>query len=193
MARDEPLRHHQPPQALATPSVSLIGQVNQQMVEKLRDALAGADNDGDFVVEMTTPGGDADLGRRLAHDIRRARSRRRGRTLFVGRTQVYSAGVTAMAAFKREDRFLSDDAVLLIHCRQLRQTIELNGPLRSNLPLLDSLRTEIEMGIELEAEGFRLLVEGSDVTLEEVYERAAAGWYLKADEALQRGLVANIV
>jgi ATP-dependent protease ClpP protease subunit len=193
MARDEPASHHTAPAGLHSPAVALIGSVDSLMAEKLRDALASAEDDGDFVIEMTTQGGDAELGRRLAYDIRQAASRRRGRVLFLGKTEVYSAGVTAMAGVPRENRFLTSDAMLFIHCRQLSKTLNLEGPLRGNLPKLDQVRREIESGLALEERGFRELIAGSDVSYEEIDERALAGWYIDADEALRRGLIAGVV
>ena len=193
MARDEPTRRSQPPTALASPTISLIGAVDQFMVEKLRDALAADSGEGDIAVEMTTHGGDAELGRRMALDVAKAVERRSGRVLFYGKTQVYSAGVTAMAGFPRENRFLSPDALLLIHCRQLTKTLQLDGPLRTNLPSVEALKREIESGLELERQGFEQLVQGSAVSADEVCERAMAGWYVKADEACRLGLVAGVV
>jgi ATP-dependent protease ClpP protease subunit len=52
---------------------------------------------------------------------------------------------------------------------------------------------QIEIGLRVEQDGFNALTERSDVSLEEVTERAATGWYLSADEALKRGLVGGVV
>jgi hypothetical protein len=192
MARDEP-SHHLHPAALATPAVALIGSVDAAMVEKLRQVLADADDDGDLVIEMTTQGGDAELGRRLALDLQQAAARRRGRLLFLGKTEVYSAGATAMAGVPRENRYLTADTMLFIHCRQLSKTLNLEGPLRGNIPKLDQVRREIDSGLALEERGFRQLIAGSDISYEEIDERALAGWYIEAAEALRRGLVAGVV
>jgi len=192
MARDD-MTCARPPAALDEPGVSLVGKVDAAMVEKLRDGLAAAEPEGDLAIELTTSGGDAELGRRMALDVERAARRRRGRLLFLGKTEIYSAGVTVMAAFPREHRFLTDDAVMLIHCRKLEQVVTLSGPIRTSLPLLDGLRQQIELGLALERQIFERLVASSDISLEELSGRALCDWYLTADEALRRGLVARVV
>ena len=123
----------------------------------------------------------------------RARARLPGRLLFLGKTAVYSAGATIMSGFPREDRWLSEDAILMIHCRKLDKTVEVSGPIRASLPQINALKAQIEIGIALEERNFRRLVEGSDVSLDEVFEKALHNWYLDAREALGRGLVAGIL
>jgi ATP-dependent protease ClpP protease subunit len=72
----------------------------------------------------------------------------------LGRTIVYSAGVTIMAAFPRADRWLSLDTRVMIHRRQL--------------------------------------IEGSDITLDELFGKTAYNWYSTAAEAVARGLAAGL-
>jgi len=192
MARDETRPQAPVPECLRKPAISLVGSIDQPMVEKLVGALRDAD-DGDVAVEMTTLGGGADLARRMALEVEQARERRSGRLLFLGKTAVYSAGTTVMAAFPREDRFLTADAVLMIHCRQLDEKIALSGPIRSSLPKLEAAKRQIEVGIALEERGFRKLIEGSDIGLDELFEKALHDWYLTAEEAVKRRLIAGIV
>lgn len=115
------------------------------------------------------------------------------RLVFLGKTTVYSAGVTLMAAFPREDRFLTRDAMLLIHVRQLEKTIEIQGPMRASLPQLKSLCHQVEVGMGLEEANFERLLEGSQVPMEELLEKALYNWYVPAEEALERGLIAGII
>lgn len=49
------------------------------------------------------------------------------------------------------------------------------------------------MGVELEDQGFARLIEGSDISHDEIKRRALHDWYLTADEAVERKLVAAIV
>ena len=163
------------------------------MVEELIEGLGKADPDQDLAIEMTTQGGDAELGRRMALELANARKRFKRRLVFLGKTEVYSAGVTVMSAFPREDRFLTRDCVLLIHCRQMDETIELQGPIRSSLPQLKAKCQQIELGIELETEGFEALIAGSDVTMDELLEFALHNWYVRAEDAVERRLVAGLV
>jgi hypothetical protein len=193
MARDDRLQGA--PAAILTPQVSLLGSVDEAMAQQLRDALADpGEGDEPFTVELTTLGGGADIARRMVLEVDQARGRfGKRRLMFLGKTVVYSAGVTFMAAFPRADRFLTRDARLLIHCRQLERTIELQGPIRASKPMVQALLHEFETGIALEVENFERLIEGSDVAMDELLEKALYNWYLTAEEAVERGLVAGFV
>ena len=181
-----------PAHLVCRPQISLIGEVNEAMARDLHDGLHQWDGTSDLGVEITTPGGDAELGRRMVLDVTLARNAHEGRIIFLGKTEIYSAGVTLMSAFPRADRYLSSDAVLLIHCRQLEKTVELSGPIRASLPKLDAVRRQIEVGVRLENDNFARLIEGSDVGMEELEQKAISNWYVTAQEALDRGLVAGL-
>jgi hypothetical protein len=121
--------------------------------------------------------GDPEMARRMIVEVDAARERLPRRSLvFLGKTVVYSAGCTFMAAFPREDRYLTDDATLLIHRRQLKQTMDLDGPLRSHLPKLTAVVHLLDTGIGLEEENFKRLVEGSDVSMDALLEKALYNW-----------------
>lgn len=168
------------------------------MLQSWFDQLdAVRDADGPLVVEITTEGGDADIGRRLALEarlLREARAATGGRTCFLGKTVVYSAGVTLMSGFPVADRWLSRDASLLIHERKMDKTVHVAGPLRAAVAVARDLLAEIENGQRLERDGFDDLVRGSGVGIDELMRHVeTANWYLSADEALARGLVAGVV
>lgn len=183
------------PACLTSPQISLLGEVLENMMDAFFAQLADAEKgDGDIALQITTPGGDAELGRRLVLEIQEARKRLGSRRfLFLGKTQVYSAGVTLMSAFPRNDRYLTSDAVLLIHGRQLEETIEITGPMRASLTKVQALQEQIEIGLKHEEENFRRLIEGSNIGLEEVCRKALHNWYLPAREALERGLIAGLI
>ena len=193
MARDD--RKRDKPTTTEPADISLVGTVDEAMACKLRDRLGEAEaGEGAFIVDITTLGGDPEMARRMIVEIDAARERLNGRRLvFVGKTVVYSAGCTFMAAFPPEDRYLTADATLLIHCRQLQQTIELDGPIRTHVPKLQAMIHQLETGIELEKENFARLIDGTDVSMDELLEKALYNWYLPAEEAVERGLVAGIV
>ena len=193
MARDD--RREDRPEVAAKADISLVGTVDQAMAATLRDALAAADGgEGPVTIDLTTLGGDPEMARRMIVEIDAARERLKGRRLvFVGQTAVYSAGCTFMAGFPRADRYLTRDAKLLIHCRQSQETIELDGPIRASIPKLRAKIHEFETGVELEKANFARLIEGSDVTMDELLEKALYNWYVPAEEAAERGLVAGIV
>ncbi len=177
-----------------TPQVRLSGSVDGGMLDSFMSQMAAVPaGDEPIVVELMTLGGGAEIGRRLALEVGIARERFGRRLVFLGKTAVYSAGVTMMSAFPPADRYLSRDAVLLIHCRQLDMTLQLSGPLKVNAMRLQQTMAEVEIGLRLEEEGFADLIRGSDVPMEELMERAPTNWYVPAAEAVARGMIAAIV
>ena len=190
MARDEPVA----PAILSHPQISLVGDIDKFSVEKFLDQLAAAEKaGGDIALELTTLGGDPEMARRIVLEIDRARARLPGRFLLLGKTVVYSAGVTIMSAFPCRDRWLTPDAMLMIHGRKLDKTVELSGPIRASIPMVEALLAQLKTGIAHEEENFRRLIDGCDVSPEEVRQKALHNWYLDAKEALARGLVGGIL
>jgi ATP-dependent protease ClpP protease subunit len=194
MARDETV-----PKAIAEAAggragIELIGDIDQASVEGFVDQLANAHKqEGDVVLGLTSTGGDPDLVRRIVLDIERARQAMAGHFYFLGKSLVASAAVTVMAAFPARDRFLTRDTILMIHGRQLNRTIELSGPIRTSRAEIEALLAEIDMGLELEEQAFRKLIEGSDIALDELIRKATRDWYVNAQEAETLGLVAALV
>lgn len=192
MARDDP-----PSVAVEIdhPQVTILGEIAEDSITQLLDQLRKAEQgDGAVTIEICTLGGDAEAARRMALEIDLARERLAPRRLlFLGKTTVNSAGVTIMGAFPREDRFLTRDAILLIHCRQLEKSLEISGPMRGSEAKIDALLHQIRCGIEQEKKNFAWLIEGSDIAMEELLDRALYNWYRTAEEALRRGLVAELV
>lgn len=183
-----------PAELAGTPTVSLHGAVDDGMLAVWLDALAKArTGSGPLVLELSTTGGDADVGRRIAEDVRLFRERTGRRALFLGRTTVYSAGVTIMAGFPKAERWLGRDAVLMIHGRKLSKCLNVDGPLRAERAKAEALLAEIDEGLRIEREGFERLIEGSDISLEEVERQTVGDWYLTAEAALKRGLVAGLI
>jgi ATP-dependent protease ClpP protease subunit len=179
---------------LARPTVRLSGAIDEAAASSfLHQVLPVLDVPGAIVVELFSSGGDADVGRRLAQEVRLLRQAH-GRDLwFLGKTLVASAAVTVMAAFPRDRRWLTRDATLLIHGRRMTRDVRLEGPLGSCRRVLEEIVADIDNGLRVEDEGFAELIEGSRVTLEEIRRRAYGGWYLPAAEALDLGLVGGLV
>ena len=182
------------PPELARPHIRLDGGVGDDMLHAFREGLDAVEGGDDAVVlELSTMGGDADIGRLIATDVRLFRERTGRRVIFFGKAVVYSAGVTIMAAVPRKDRWLSRDTSLLIHCRSLNKTLQLDGALSLERIRLEAVLAGIDVGIKLEQQGFEALIAGSDVGMEELLERARSNWYLDADEALRRRLIGGVV
>lgn len=179
---------------LAMPDIRLHGTVDDDMFRSCIAQFDGlVERPDPVVVQLTTLGGAADTGRRISREIG-IRSQALGRrVVLVGLTNVYSAGVTIMSGFPREDRFLSPNCSLLIHERQMDSTLHFSGPLSAvRLVAMGKLK-EIEEGIALQNEGFRALIEGSKVSFEEICRLAAETTYMTAHEAFDRGLVAGLI
>ena len=178
----------------SAPQVRLHGPICDETLTAFLEQLGEAEQGGGpIAIELTTLGGDADTGRRLALEVRLARERMGRRLVFVGKTAVYSAGTSMMGGFPVADRYLTKDTVLLLHCRQLERTMELQGPLESARIKLEQALAEVEIGQRLEREGFAAIVAGSDVGIDEICEKALTAWYVPAEEALERRLVAGLV
>lgn len=94
--------------------------------------------------------------------------------------------------FPKECRFLTDDAVLLVHERRIDDNIVLKGPMKSCIRIVKEQLALLETAERLEMEGFRELVEGRSLTTDELYDRATENCYIHAEEAFQTGLVAQI-
>ena len=179
---------------LARPTVRLSGSVGHPMVASFFDQLLPVlEVEGSILVELYTDGGDAEIGRRLAEEVRLLQYRLSRGIWFLGKTLVASAGVTIMAAFPKERRWLTRDTALLIHGRRMIKDLHLEGPLGSCRRVLEEMIADIDHGLCLEEQGFAELITGTSVDAEEIASSAYSGWYLTAEEALSRKLVAGLI
>jgi ATP-dependent Clp protease, protease subunit len=180
--------------ALLNPHIRLFGSVDEAMLGNFFQQLGEAlEQEGPIIMELTTPGGDADIGRRIALQIRLCRNHLKREMFFVGTTTVYSAGVVIMAAFANTHRYLARDTALLIHGRRIEKDEIPGGPLTAVLQVTRAKIAELEKGIELERAGFSELIIGSDIGEDEIRRCAEIAWYLTAQEALDRRLVAGLL
>lgn len=176
------------------PDVRLFGPVGDPMLTNFLAAFGAACLKGeDPVVELMTDGGVADVGWRIAQEVRMAQESFGVRPIFLGKTSVFSAGVTIMSGFPADRRYLSRSTTLLIHERRTDKQVHITGQIGASIRVARELVAELEAGLRVQNEGFRQLVEGTDVSYEECLERAATGWYVSAEEALERRLVAGIL
>ena len=181
-----------PQDILTWPQLRLIGSVDEAMYAEFRNQLSAAPTDQSLLIAITTLGGNPEVARAMADDVRLLREA--GRTIcFLGKAAVYSAGATFMAGFPVSHRFMTKDTSLLIHERQIAKTINLSGPLRSCTDQLKAALNEIEHSIFIEEQGFRQIVEGSDVDFDEVKEKAPDNWYLSCEKAKELGLIAEVI
>ena len=146
-----------------------------------------------MVISISTLGGDPEVARAMGDDVRLMRDYTGRELLFLGKVAVYSAGATFMSAFPVDKRFLTRNTRLMLHERLMSSTIELSGPLKTLSYTLKAKLHEIEHSILIEEEGFRDLVAGSQVPVEELIERAPSNWYIDAEEAKNRGLVLDVI
>ena len=178
---------------LAQPHIRLVGPITDQTYATWRTQLTACPPDGPIVVTLTTLGGDPEIARTMADEVRLLCDYHSREMLFLGKVAVYSAGATFMSAFPVERRFLTRRTRLMLHERQITKTIALNGPLRMVVSSIKAALHEIEHSVAIEEEGFHDLVKGSRVTFEELRERAPSNWYIEAGEARDLGLVLDVI
>ena len=178
---------------LARPHVQLAGPVDKDMYAEFKRQLAEAPAEGSLIFSITTLGGDPEMARAMGDDVRLLRDYTGRETLFLGKVAVYSAGATFMSAFPTDKRFLTRGTRLMIHERIINSTVTLSGPLKMTIASLKAKLHEIEHSILIEEEGFRDLVAGSKVGLDEVRGRAPSNWYIDAEQARDLGLVLDVI
>jgi ATP-dependent protease ClpP protease subunit len=106
----------------------LSGPIDESAVSSFLNQVSPVlDVPGAIVVELFSSGGDAEVGRRLAQEVRLLRQVHERDMWFLGKTLVASAAVTIMAAFPRERRWLTRDATLLVHGRRMTRDVHLEG------------------------------------------------------------------
>ncbi len=180
--------------ALLDPQICLFGSVCDSMFWSFKKQLEEALKfPGELCLELSTTGGDAETGRRIAEEIRICREYRGRDILFFGKTFIYSAGITIMAAFEKEQRYLSRDAHLLIHSRRIEKNLNFSGPLSSNIAVAEEMLASLKSGMNLEHAGFESLARGCTLSVEEIERRAGKNWYLTAEEACKIGLVKKLL
>ncbi|MDF7777682.1 ATP-dependent Clp protease proteolytic subunit [Sphingomonas sp. AOB5] len=178
---------------LGRPHVALSGNVDQAMYQSFRDQIAAAPRQGTLVVSISTLGGDPEIARLMADEIRLLREYNDRDILFLGKVAVYSAGATFMAAFPADKRFVTRGTRIMIHERTLNRTLDLSGPLKTCAASLRASLHEIEESVRIEEEGFRDLVAGTSIPFEDVRARAPENWYIEAEEARSLGLVLDVI
>ncbi len=175
------------------PGIRLFGNVDESMLSEFLRQQSEADPTRPVVLELSTSGGHADIGRRINHEL--GVWQQSGQQVhFIGKTFVYSAGVTIMAAIPPVRRCLTADCELLVHERKMKKVLHLEGALRGCRSLVLDALAEIDSGQRLERAGFAQLVEGTGLTLDDVLARVLErDWYLTADEARRLGLVGQVL
>jgi ATP-dependent protease ClpP protease subunit len=179
---------------LYEPNIAINGPIDDSTVHFFLDCLQKVRTDGeDLVMELVTNGGDADAAGRIAAELRIFQRHSGHPAYCVGKSKLYGAGVIIFAAFPRQHRFLTEDAVLFVHERELEKSIELKGPIKSSIQIHRQELALLETAEQLEIAGFDELVAGSSLTADQMYQRALANSYIHADEAFTQGLVAEIL
>jgi ATP-dependent protease ClpP protease subunit len=174
------------------PDIRIFGTVGDSMLSEFLRQQAEAPASGPLLLELSTSGGDADVGRRIAEELRLWMDQRE--ICFLGKAYVFSAGITIMSAFPCSKRFLTRDCELLIHERKLKKDLHLDGALRGCRSIVNDVLAEIDSGQRLQRAGFAKLVEGSAWTIDDLERRVfEKDRYLTALEAREAGLIADIL
>lgn len=176
-----------------SPDIRLFGKVNEAMLSEFFRQQSEVQPGKPIVMELSTSGGDADIGRRIAQEVRMWRDSGL-EVFFLGKTFVFSAGITIMSALPRTHRFLTADCELLIHERKMKKDLHLEGALRGCMSAVNDVLAEIESGQRLEREGFAQLVDGSCLSATDVGDKVYnKDWYLTAQQALDLRLIAGVI
>ena len=178
---------------LAAPHIRLMGIIDYDMYQQVQDGLAGVPAEGPIVISITTLGGNPEVARAMGEDIRLLGAYQERNAIFLGKVAVYSAGATFMSYFRRENRFLTRGTRIMIHERLITRTITLEGPLQRCASSLKATLNEIEHSIQIEDEGFRLLVDQSGIDIDELRRKAPENWYIEAEQARDLGLVLDVI
>jgi ATP-dependent protease ClpP protease subunit len=175
-------------------NVQINGMINDQLFLDFMKQLGDVrTNNEDLILELMTQGGDADTARRIALEIRVFQTYSGKNAYAVGKTAVMSAGVTIFSAFECADRFLTQDATLLIHERHIEKTIPLQGPIKSCKQIIREELAALDTADRVEREDFEHFVKGSGMSAEDLFERAKENCYLTAKEALDLRLIGRIL
>src|SRR5689334_22311892 len=105
------------------PDIRLFGPVNEAMLSEFFRQQAEAPADKPLVLEISSNGGSADMGRRIAQELRLWQDQDARQVWFLGKTFVFSAGITIMSAVPRDRRFVTRDCELLIHERKMKKEL----------------------------------------------------------------------
>jgi ATP-dependent protease ClpP protease subunit len=182
------------PKSFLNPAILLAGTVDDQMYARFRDQLDAAPSEGVIVTELSTLGGDPEVARMIGEDMRFHSQTDHSRSfVFLGKTAVYSAGVTLMSFFARENRYLTRGTRLMVHERQMHKQLAIEGPLTSAIEIVRASLHEIEASIAIQNEGFENLIRGSQLTMDALLQKTPSNWYLDAQQAKELGLVTDIL
>jgi ATP-dependent protease ClpP protease subunit len=181
-------------EAFRSPAIMLSGPVDDDMYKSFREQFAKATSSALVVVELSTLGGDPEVARMMGEDIRfHTELSPDRRFVFLGKAAIYSAGTTFMSFFSRGNRYVTRGSRLMIHERKLSKTLTIDGSLTMCLATVRATLNEIKCSIAIQNEGFENLVRGSQVTIEEVLEKAPNNWYVEAEDAKRLGLVEAVL
>lgn len=177
------------------PMVHLSGTIDYDMYQNFRTQLANADTSADLIIiTLSTLGGDPEVARIMGEDIRYLSEMNPSRRyVFLGKTAIYSAGVTFMSFFARLNRYVTRGTRLMIHERIITKDLHLNGPLTTCVATVKAVLNEIECSINIQNEGFANLVSGSQISLDDILQKASENWYVDAEKAQSLGIIEGIV
>ena len=177
------------------PAIRLYGPVDDSFFARFLEQLKPLRGQQQpLIFELHTSGGDADVARRIAEEIRLCREVGGMDLHFVGKAMVYSAGVMIMAAFPVARRFLRRDTVMLVHAWQIEKELRFSGTLEVCAASANDFLAELDVARRLERQTFTDLVEGSRLSYEQLSAKVSrTDWYVMADEAQKLALVSGLI
>ena len=82
-----------------------------------------------------------------------------------------------MSFVARSNRYLTRGNRLMVHERKLTKVLNIDGPLTTCVATVSTLN-EIQASITIQNDGFKNLIRGSTVTMDQVIERTPINWFI---------------
>ena len=136
-------------------AIALSGVVDYEMYTKFRAQFDNASNKSIVVIGPSTLGGDPEV--MMGEDVGFASETEPAkRFVFLAKAAIYSAGVTFMSFFARENRYLTRGTRLMIHERKLSKKLVIDGPPTTRVAVVRTTLNEARAPSQFRMRAFKL-------------------------------------
>ena len=165
---------------LETRTITIFGEINMKLAQEITEKLMllAADSDDDIKIFINSPGGHVESGDTIFDMIRFVKPR----VKIVGTGWVASAGALIFAAADRENRFSLPNTRFLLH-----------QPMGGVRGQAQDIAIEAEEIIKMRERLNRIFSEQTGQSLEKVSKDTDRNFWMGAQEAIDYGLVGQIV
>jgi len=165
---------------LETRTITIFGEINMKLAQEVTEKLMllAADSDEDIKIFINSPGGHVESGDTIFDMIRFVKPK----VKIVGTGWVASAGALIYAAAEREDRYSLPNTRFLLH-----------QPMGGVRGQAQDIAIEAEEIIKMRERLNRIFSEQTGQSLEKVSKDTDRNFWMGAQEAIDYGLVGQIV